>query len=271
MNMLNFASEVGKGSKVFEEAGADGAQGGGGAPSIPAPQAQPAPTQPEQPAPKAPQPSEPNAPQEAPTGDTEGPTPVAYEETGDPALDYVLGYVGNMGLTPEHPAMQAAMNGEFDLLGVELAKADAKGAANILALAQKSYENYAKQSQEEATKTQAKVFAIAGGPEQWAEVAGWASDNASEEERTAINTLFEQGGVAAEIAAKYVTDMYREASGTAFEGAPAANVKAPAAPASSAEPITRQEFAAQAQKLYNKYGDAYVQRPEYRNLAARLQ
>ena len=253
------------GGAPMDEANTDGVQGGG-APA-PAPvAAQAAPTNDAQPqAVPTPAPEE-NASQEA---KQEGPAPVQYAETGDPTLDYVLGYVGSLGMDAEHPAIQAAANGEFDLLGVELAKADAKGAENILAMVKRTYENYTKQAEEKSHQLKEKVLGIVGGEEQWQGIQTWAAENATQDERDTINQLFQQGGFAAEMAATYLASQYRGATGTAYEGKPAASPAA-AQPAPATGKLSNVEFAQAAQKLYQQYGNAYTNTSEYRALAARM-
>lgn len=255
MSMINLMDGYG-GFPLMNEVAGDGMPAGAPAAPVEPPVAAPAPTVP----------VEPNVPQEPPTETVE---PVQYEETGDPALDYVLNFVGSLGISTEHPAMQAAINGEFDLLGIELAKSDAKGAANILALAQKSYDKYQSEAKAQDDALAEKLQTIAGGPEQWEEVATWARDNATPEERETLNDLFGKGGKFAEIAAAYLTSSYRGATGTQFEGMPAASPAA-AAPAPSNEQLSNIEFSREAQKLYRKYGNAYNTTPEYKALANRL-
>ena len=253
--MFIFGEGIGGGARM--DAMANDGAAAGGAPEAPKPAEQPAQ------APATPSEQQPEVPEQT------GPEPVQYAETGNPSLDYVLQYVGNMGIGSDHPAMQAAVNGDFDLLGVELAKADAKGAENILAMAKRTYEDMVSQTKARNTELKNKVHTIAGGEEQWQEVSAWAADNASEDERSAINTLFEQGGVAAEIAASYLVSQYRGATGTQFEGKPAVQ-QAAATPTPKNEPLTNAQFAAEASKLYRQYGNSYSNTPEYRALAARI-
>jgi len=246
------------------EAG-ESSDAGGGAPAAPAtPPADPAPAQ---------QPKQEPAPKEEPKQEpaNEGPEQVQYAETGDATLDYVLGYIGSYGLGPDHPAVKAAQNGEFDQLEIELAKADAKGYDKVLNLARKSYDSFASQQQEAAQQTQQILHDTVGGEEQWGEIQQWAAANAEPEEKEVINKLLGEGGLSARIAAQFLQSAYRDATGTEFKGKAAAADPAPARQAGEGNgPITRRELAAEAQKLHAKYGDAYQQSPEYKALARRL-
>ena len=195
---------------------------------------------------------------------------VKYEPTGDAGLDYALAYVGELGMGPDHPAVIAAGQGQFDLLEVELAKADAKGAAGVINLAKKAYESFVAKDQASKAELAERIYGIAGGEEQWKNVASWAQQNATEEERTVINSLLEQGGAATALAANYLTTMYRAATGTAYVGKEAAAPDAAAAPAKETGPVSRIELAAKAQELYKKYGDSYVNSSEYQSFLRRL-
>jgi len=249
--------------EVFDAAGDEGAAGGGGAAPA-APAAAPAPA----PAPvKEATPTQPTA-QPEPT--PQEPEKAEYEPTGDPTLDYVLGYIGEQGFGQDHPAVQAAFNGDFALLEVELAKKGAPGADKILAMAQRSYEQAQGQQKERDAATGQALVEVAGSLEQWESVVGWARENADDSEKEAINGLLQQGGLQAKIAARYLVEAYKVSQGTSFEGKPAvAAGAAPAqAPASNA-PLTRAQFATEAEKLYRQFGDAYQQRPEYQQLVSR--
>lgn len=242
------------------EAPSEGSDGGGAAPAQ-----EPAQQPTQQPA-QAPVQQEP-APQEEPGTAEEA---VEYAETGDPTLDYVLGYVGSHGLGPDHPAIKAAQQGEFDQLEVELAKRDAKGYDKVLNLARKSYDGHIGKQKEAAEKTQEAIYQAVGGEEEWKAVSSWASENAEPEEKEAINKMFEQGGFAAQVAADFLARQYREASGTEYKGKKAGGDEAPANPGpKDTGPITRRELAEKAGELRQKYGEDYIRSPEYKALVKR--
>lgn len=253
------------------EAGPEGTAGGGAAPApapAPAPAAPaPAPAPTPAPAPAAPAPT-PTEPEQEPGGEHEV---IGYEPTGDPTLDYVLGYLGENGLDYDNPAVQAALTGDFAQLEVELLKKGAVGADKIIALAQRSYEQHVESENARNAETGQSLIEIAGGEEQWEEVVGWARENAEPEEKEEINALLQKGGISAKIAAQFLVTSFRASQGTEFEGTPAASPSA-AAPASSPNgPISRVEFAKESEKLYRQFGNEYQSRPEYRALAQRVQ
>ncbi len=249
---------------VFQnEAGSEGAPAGGGAPAAPAPAPAPAPSPTPAPTP-APEP----APQEEPSpGESEA---VQYEPTGDPTLDYVLGYIGEQGLDYDNPAVQAALSGDFAQLEVELLKKGAVGADKIIALAQRSFEQFQEQETARNAETGQALIEIAGGEEQWEEVVTWARENAEPEEKEEINALLQKGGISAKIAAQFLVTSFRASQGTEFEGKPAASPSAAAPASSPTGPISRVEFAKESEKLYRQFGNDYQSRPEYRALAQRV-
>src|SRR5690554_228467 len=236
------------------EAG-EGGEAGGGAPAA-APAPAPAPT-------PAPAPAPAQEPAQEPAAAPQ------FEPTGDPTLDYVLGYIGEQGIDYDSPAFQAALSGDFAQLEIELLKKGAPGADKILALAQREWEREVQAQQQAADALAAELQQIAGGEQEWEEVVGWARDNATQEEKDAINGLLEQGGLAAKIAGEYLVNAFRGASGTSYEGRPAAQASA-AEPAQAATgPLSRKDFAREAEKLYRQFGEGYQQTPDYQRLAAR--
>lgn len=261
---------------LMAEAG-EGEGGGGPAPApapAPASTPAPAPTSKLEAADPAPAPTPEADKKPTPKDDGKGsdaPEPVSYRETGDAQLDYVLSYVGSYGFGPDHPAIKAAEGGNFDQLEVELAKLDAKGAAQVINLARKSYESYQAKAQEAAQATQQILHQAAGGEEEWAAVQQWASENATEDEKAFINKALAEGGVAAGIVGQWLASNFRSSTETAFKGKEAAKAPAPAAKpeSGSTEKLSAKEFGAKTQELYRKYGNDYNKTAEYKALAKR--
>lgn len=251
------------GRQVFAEVGAEGEQGGGGV--APAPAAAPAPAPAPAPAQEAPKQPAQESQQEAPTAE---PEKITYDPTGDASLDYVLDYIGGHGLGEDHPAVQAAFKGDFAQLEVELLRKDAKGADKILQLAQRSYEDFQKETEQKETELAASLAEVAGSPEQWEEVVNWTRANAEDDEREVINELLSQGGLQAKIAGRYLVEAFKASSGTTYEAKPAAGDNA-TQPVQSNAPLSRVEFARESEKLFRKHGDAYNQTPEYQALVRR--
>lgn len=250
---------------LMNEAGAEGGAGGGGAAPAPAPAAPaPAPAEPapaQAPAEPAPAPQEPA--QEAETHE--------FAETGDPTMDYVLGYVGEQGIGYDHPALQAALKGDFGQLEVELAKKNAPGSDRVLAMAQRVYEQHEAAENERNAATGNMLIEAAGSLEDWETTVEWARENGTDDEKAAVNDMLAAGGAQAQIAAQFLVSQHRAAQGTEFEGQPASTPSAAAAPSASNEPLTRVQFAQEAEKLYRQHGNDYMQTPQYAALVNRRQ
>lgn len=134
----------------------------------------------------------------------------------DPGLTMALKFVGNLGLKPEHPAIAAAMQGNFDFLKAHLATLGdkARGFEHYISLAQKSWDSHVAKEGEKQTKTQEVIFQAVGGQEQWAEIQTWAKANAEPEERAEINQMINAGGMQARAAALLLQSLHAKAAGT---------------------------------------------------------
>lgn len=193
-----------------------------------------------------------------------------YAPTGDHRIDLAMKVVGEAGILPDHPAILAVTDaGDLSLLAAELAIRGVQGGEQVIALLAEARDaDFAKQ---EATvkAIQDEVVKVAGSPEAWSAAVAWVQTTASEDERNTLNEIM-QTPYGARIAGKYIMDLHRQFSGADFQ--PAATVR-PDAPAQSGVPngpITRRELAVAGRALYTKYGEGYMQTPEYRALAARL-
>ncbi len=137
---------------------------------------------------------------------------VEYEATGDVGLDMALNFVGKAGIHMEHPAMQAAISGDFSLLKAELAAKGATGWEQFIALGEAAFSRTKEQEAAKTAALQNLIVNTAGGKEEWAAVQQWASSNATPEEKQQINALLNQGGLAAKGAVKYLVDAYGRAN-----------------------------------------------------------
>lgn len=223
------------------------------------------------PAPQAPvAPQEPPAPAPDPKGKAE---PVEYEPTGDPGLDYALSFLGKAGYHDDHPAIQAASQGDFGLLKAELASKDIAGWEQALALAERAYET----AQGEAAKVQEAVqesvtlVAESLGVD-WEAAVEFARETATPEEIETINKMFSDP-YTAKMAALWVSHAYSSNPNTSVPPArePVKPNAIPAEGNTSQGTLTRAEFAAEAGKLHKRFGDSYTTSPEYKALARRLQ
>lgn len=149
----------------------------------------------------------------------EKPEPFEYNPSGDAGLDMLLEAAGGLGLGPEHPAMQAAIRGDFDLLALKLEEADVKGASRLIALGQKAYKDVSEKTKTKQAEDQAAVHKEVGGPEEWAAIQSWASENADDDEKKVISAQLSKGGVEARMAAAWLRTNYDRANGAvATEG-----------------------------------------------------
>lgn len=201
---------------------------------------------------------------------------IQYEATGDAKLDVALAFFGRAGLDAEHPAIAAAVNGDFGLLAAYLEEKGVQGWQAHLALAKEAHERFQEARQEGETKI---VEAVTGAlekagysNEQWGEAIEWARQNAEPHELAELNEMLGKP-FSAKIAVGYLTSLHREASGVEYAPAKGA-IKEDAGSRTSAAvdttPISRVEFAREAEKLAKKYGgSAYMNSPEYKALVKR--
>lgn len=194
-----------------------------------------------------------------------------YNPSGDPGLDLALDFVGNLGFGPEHAAIRAAEAGDFKPLEDALkALGDkSKGWEKLLAAGKAGFERIDTQGKERAAKTTAAIHDIVGGPEQWSRIQKWAGENATADERAAVNAGLKAGGmvaraIARELAGLYMKQPHAEKAGAAARTASAA---VPMAPGSNA--LSPREYTAEVAKLSAKLGNRMDGSPEYKALQAR--
>lgn len=239
--------------------------------ATPAPVAQPAPQL--APAPAAPEPQAPVAPEapEAPPAPEAGEP--EYEPSGDPGLDYAVSFLGKAGYDNDHPAIEAAVNGDFGLLRADLATKGIAGWEQAVALAERAYETAQTKAAETAAAVQESVTLVAESlGVDWEAAVEYARETATPEEVETINRLFEDP-YTAKMAALWVSNAYANNPNTSAPPArqPVRPESVPADNAGGGGTITRAEFASEAGKLHKKFGDSYNTTPEYRALARRLQ
>ena len=199
-------------------------------------------------------------------------TVISYNPTGDAGLDMALGFVGKLGLSPQHPAMAAASNGDFGMLKAHLASlgSKAEGWQQYVALAEQAHATGKVTADAKHAENLKAVQEAAGGEEQWNNIQAWAAANAEPEERTSVNAALAQGGIAAKAMVQYLAGLYNRAPGTTVNPAPVVN---PAAKASSASQeggaLTAQAYAKAVQETRQKLGYSFDNSAEYRSLQMR--
>lgn len=242
-----------------------------------------APTAPTAPAPGAPQVGTPPAAPEAslPAGPANigkapaAPTPAApsvvqFEPTGDTGLDLALEFVGARGLDDSHPAMKAAVNGDFAPLKAVLAAMGdkAKGYEKYVDLAERSYKDGKAKADAKYASDAEVIHKAVGGKEQWAAISKWAGENAEPAEKEQVNAVLKQGGLPAKVMAEWLAAKYRGAKGTKVDPAPVvADGASGKAPTSGA--LTAKDYANEVQTLRQKMGYKFETSNEYKSLQSR--
>lgn len=193
-----------------------------------------------------------------------------YEPSGDVGLDMALAFVGKAGLNGDHPAMQAAAEGDFSILKATLAQKGTPGWEQMVALGEAAY---ARTKEVEKTKDAALVslvHEVAGGKEEWAAIQKWAGANATPEEKTQINGLLNQGGLAAKGAVKYLADAYSRANNVVVEPKDGtANAARQPGESPTSGPLSPKAYSAEVQKLNTKLGGRLEGSKEYAELQRR--
>jgi len=201
----------------------------------------------------------------------EGKAP-AVEPTGDPGLDYALGFIYKAGIQDDHPAMQAAYQGDFGLLKALLAEKGAAGWEQAVALGEQAYGKFKASAEADAKSVGEAVTQVAEAMGvDWEEAVKWARGAASKEEAATVNEML-QSPATAKMAALWIAHNYSNQQGVdvAPRQKAVSDAAVPQPPAASGGTIDRVEFSREAGKLHKKYGDTYNQTPEYRALANRL-
>lgn len=200
----------------------------------------------------------------------EGEGVVEYEPTGDVGLDMALAFVGKAGIGGEHPAMQAALEGNFDMLRAVLGAKGIQGWEQYVALGEKSYANTQKANGEKAKAAQKAIHEAAGGPEQWAAIREWAAANATPEEKAAVNAQLNAGGVTAKMAAVYLAGLYAKAGNVNEDGAPVVRDGATrGTPSTNTGALDGKAYAREVAALHQKLGGNMEESKEYAALQRR--
>jgi hypothetical protein len=191
-----------------------------------------------------------------------------HDETGNPAIDVALEFIGSRGISPADPAVIAAREGNFAPIEEKLKSLGAKatGYEKHLALVKQTYEREKAEADAKTAAVQKLVNEAVGGPERWAAVAAWAGQEATPEQRTQINAALAAGGLAAQAVAAKLAGMYDKAVGKM----PAPAAKGNAAPDPTATtPLTAREYAKAVDALAAKARGRDISRlPEYIALQA---
>lgn len=193
-----------------------------------------------------------------------------YEPSGDVGLDMALAFVGKAGLSGDHPAMQAAAEGDFTILKAALAQKGTPGWEQMVALGEAAYARTQAADKAKGEALVSLVHEVAGGKEEWAAIQKWAGANATPEEKLQINGLLNQGGVAAKGAVQYLASAYARAANVVVEPKDG-TANAARIPGESATngPLSPKAYGAEVQKLNTKLGGRLEGSKEYEALQRR--
>lgn len=195
---------------------------------------------------------------------------ISYEPTGDAGLDVALDFIGGLGLGPDNPAVQAAMDGNFDQLkGTLAAMGDkAKGWERHVTLGEEAYaRNIEKTNAANAAVTQV-CHEIAGGEKQWEAIKTWAGQNADPDEKEAINSMLKDP-IQARAAVNLLAQLYKDAGGTVVTPQPVTNPNAGNAGTTDNGALSAKQYGEEVRALRARLGSAMEGSPEYQALRAR--
>lgn len=248
--------------KYYEAAGDDGAAGGGNGPAAEVTTAEV-----EQPTDKSKAITEPVKENTLPADVHPMDQYVEQYAEDKPALSLALGFLKDAGINPTDPAFQMAeVDGDFTLLEALLAQKGLPGSDKMLGILKGEVEAYKASVAEAQAKTEEQVAGILGDVQE--EILEWARSNATEDEKEAINSMMDAGGVYAAAAAIMLRENFN-ATVQPTKPAKSATVN-PTTPAGSV-PLTASEYAAQVQALAKKFNGDPRGTPEYKALTAKRQ
>ena len=195
---------------------------------------------------------------------------ISYEPTGDVGLDMALDFIGKAGLDSDHPAVKAAINGDFTILKATLAAKGSPGWEQFVALGEAAYEraNTAATAKNDAIRE--SVYQEAGGKDEWITVQKWASDNATPAEKAEVNALLNQGGLAAKAAVRHLVESYNRATNVVVEPRDGtANASRGGDNTAANGPLSPRAYADAVQQLNAKLGGRLDGSKEYQSLQSR--
>ena len=196
--------------------------------------------------------------------------PISYEPTGDVGLDMALDFIGKAGLDSDHPAVKAAINGDFTILKATLAAKGTAGWEQFVALGEAAYERASKEAAAKSEAIREAVYKEAGGKDEWAAIQKWASDNATPEEKAEVNALLNQGGLAAKAAVRHLSEAYGRANNVTINPRDGtANASKGGAPDAANGPLSPRAYSDAVQSLNAKLGGRLEGSKEYASLQSR--
>lgn len=197
---------------------------------------------------------------------------IEYEETGDPALDVALGFLGTLGFAGSSDAMVRAAKGDFALLEAQLATmgTQAQGWERMVALAKSAHATSETTRTANVAATDKAIMSVVGDKASWDNIVKWAATNADPAEKAEINKMIDGGPIQARAAATLLLTAYKSANGTTITPASATRNAAGAVPDSGRGPLNAQDYNTAVRALSAKLGNRMETSQEYADLQRRL-
>lgn len=181
----------------------------------------------------------------------------------NPALGLALGFLGDAGISPTDAAFVAAQGGDFSLLKAVLAQKGLAGTDQMVAILEGAVNDSIAAQEAHEAKTTEMVQEILG--EQHEHILSWARENATEEEKTAVNEMLSAGGFYARAVAIMLRDAYSGSDNTQA----AQNAVSVSTTGGGNEPLSARDYAAEVEKLAKEFGGDPRGSAKYQQLSAR--
>ena len=197
--------------------------------------------------------------------------PIEYESTGDASLDLVMNFLGAAGYGPEHPAIVAMDNGDFGPLEKELADRKIPGAAANLRAAKEAYARVVATENAKVADRAKVVYEAAGGKEQWDSIRLWASQNATDAEKTEAAAGLRQGGLVAKAVTEYLRVRYEKSGARSTKSPQPTTIPGQQTQAPADSALSPREYASQVAEARKNFRGrtAFEDSTEYKTLQAR--
>ncbi|WNV48169.1 scaffold protein [Caulobacter phage Quill_5.2] len=200
--------------------------------------------------------------------------PFSFPPSGDAGLDIALEYIGNFGLTDQHPAVIAAANGDFTQIETYLSAVKAPGYEKYLNLAKEAHARQTQAVETQATKINEAVFGVFEGEENWKKASAFAKENGTKEEIDQLNAMLRAGPLQAKAAALMIRQAYEAKVGgfTKDPKDPTAQTGQNGAVAPGPKPVlNRRTLISEIEGLRRQYGDNFQNTDAYRALHAQYE
>lgn len=179
-----------------------------------------------------------------------------FEKTGNINVDFAAEKIKEIGVS--NNAIEAAYNGEFDLLKAELAVKGQAGTDQLINLLEKGYKELTEEHQKKIDTANEVISSVFNDVEYQGKVFDWAKANADETEKQVLNELLDSfDPFKSKIAAIALKQLYDNANGKIQEPASAFNPNE-ARVKSGVEPLSEREFAEKVRELEKRIGGSKV-------------